>query len=214
MVESSYYSVPHHLIGETVDVRLTHLLVRIFHNNQEVALHERATKKWDYKRKAEHAPPYKESVLQCSRDELLALAQEMGSFIHQVAESILNHPSVDKLRPVRCLLRLSDKYSKDRLEKACERASICKIYSYKSVKSILENGLDCEAVEVANTEKIIPIQRYRFERDPADYKSGETFEEKLEKRHPVSKHGNAMAGVFNGLVSDRAIDECAKQDCY
>jgi transposase len=198
MVDSCYYSVPHCLIGKTVDVRLTHSLVRIFHNNQEVALHERATKKWDYKRRAEHAPPYKESVLCCSRDDLLALAQEIGPFTHQVAESILSHPSVDKLRPVRCLLGLSGKYPKERIERACERASICKIYSYK----------DREVVEMATAKKIVPFHRYRFERDPSDYKSDETFEERLEKLHPTSKHGNAMAGVFNALIADRVIDDC------
>jgi hypothetical protein len=185
---------------------------RVIHDahmtGQEVALHERATKKWDYKRRAEHAPPYKESVLCCSRSDLLALAQEIGPFTHQVAEFILSHPSVDKLRPVRCLLGLSGKYPKERVERACERASICKIYSCKSVKSILENDLDRESVEMATAKKIVPFHRYRFERDPSDYKSDETFEERLEKLHPTSKHGNAMAGVFNALIADRVIDDC------
>ena len=216
MIESSYYSVPHHLINETVEVRLTHSLVRIFHNNQEVALHERAKKQGEYKRKTEHAPPYEEAVLQSSRDGLLALAQETGSFTHQLVQSILSHPSIDKLKPIRHLLGLSKKYSKDRLEKACERAWICKLLSYKSVKSILENGLDLQAVEVENTGKIISLRRYRFARDSSDYKScaeSETFEDKLEKLHPLSKHGNAMAGIFNGLIADQAAEECKKRDC-
>ena len=212
MLESSYYSVPYHLIDETVDVRMTNSLIRIFHNHQEVALHERATKKWEYKRKTEHAPPYEEAVLQSSRDGLLALSQEVGPFTHQFVQSLLSHPSIDKLKPIRHLLGLSKKYSRERLEKACERACICQLLSYKSVKSILETGLDSQGIEVANTGKIIPLPRYRFARDPADYKSAsndrsETLEEKLEKRHPVSKHGNAMAGVFNGLIADQVAEE-------
>jgi hypothetical protein len=74
MLNNAYYSVPYQLIGETVEACVTYSLVRIFHKHKEVALHEKATKKWEYKRKAEHAPPFKEAVLQCSREGLLALA--------------------------------------------------------------------------------------------------------------------------------------------
>ena len=70
--------MPYQLIGETVEVCMTYSLVRIFHKNKEVALHEKAKKKWEYKRKPEHAPPFKEAVLQCSRDGLLALAEDIG----------------------------------------------------------------------------------------------------------------------------------------
>jgi len=92
MINSAYYSVPFQLIGETVDVCMTYSLVRIFHKHREIALHEKATKKWEYKRKAEHAPPFQEAVLQCSRDGLLALASDIGTFTHQVAYNILSHP--------------------------------------------------------------------------------------------------------------------------
>jgi hypothetical protein len=213
MIDCAYYSVPHQLIGEAVEARATHSLVRIFHNNKEVALHERATKKWDYKRKSEHAPPFQEAVLQSTRVGLLALAEDIGSFTYQVVHTILSHPSVDKLKPARYLLRLAEKYSKERLEKACQRAFHCKMFSYANVKNILENGLDSELIETLKTNKVTPLPRYRFERDPADYKTSdkdyrsETFEEKLERLHPFSKHGNAMAGPWNSLMADQIIEE-------
>ena len=211
MVESAYYSVPYQLIGETVEVCMTYSLVRIFHKHKEVALHEKATKKWEYKRKSEHSPPFKEAVLQCSRDGLLALAGDIGTFTYQVAYNILSHPSVDKLKPVRHMLKLAEKYSKERLEKACQRASNYKMYSYASVKNILENNLESQPFETPDTGKIIPLPRSRFARDPVDYKSNyttkETFEEKLARLHPMSKHGNAMLGVFEGLLADQIIEE-------
>lgn len=211
MVNTAYYSVPYQLIGETVEVCMTHSLVRIFHKHKEVALHEKATKKWEYKRKSEHAPPFKEAVLQCSRDGLLALAGDIGTFTYQVAYNILSHPSVDKLKPVRHMLKLVEKYSKERLEKACQRASNYKMYSYGSVKNILENNLDSQPFEAPDTGKIVPLPRARFARDPADYKSNytakETFEEKLTRLHPISKHGNAMMGVFEGLLADQMIED-------
>jgi transposase len=211
MVDCAYYSVPFQLIGETVDVCSTHISIRIFHQNKEVTLHERARKKWEYKRKTEHAPPFQEAVLQCSRDGLLALAEDIGTFTYQVAHTILSHPSVDKLRPVRLLLNLANKYSKERLEKACCRAFNCKLFSTSSVKNILENNLDSQPLETHHVEKIVSLPQPRFARDPADYKSSysvkETFEETLQRLHPISKHGNAMLGVFEGLLADQIEEE-------
>lgn len=211
MVDSAYYSVPCQLINETVEVCVTHSLVRIFHKNKEVALHEKATKKWEYKRKTEHAPPFQEAVLQCSRDGLLAMAEEIGNYTSQMAHAILSHPSVDKLKAVRHMLKLAAKYSKERLEKACQRAFTYKMCSYQSIKNILLNNLDSQPLEVPSTNKIVSLPRPRFARNPIDYRSScqafETFEEKLERRHPFSKHGNAMMGVFHRMLADQIVEE-------
>jgi transposase len=212
MHESAYYSVPYRLIEKTVQVCATNSFIRIFYDHQEVAFHEIAKEKWEYKRKTEHAPPLKEEVLQCSREGLLLQAEKIGSFTYRVAFEILSHPSVDKLRPVRCLLKLGNKYSQDRLEKACQRACTYKMFSYQNVKNILENNLELEPAETPNTSKVVPFSNYRFARNSSDYKSAnynarETFEEKLMRIHPVSKHGNAMMGVWEGLLADQHIEE-------
>jgi hypothetical protein len=212
MYDCAYYSVPFHLIEKTVQVCATISLVRIFYDCKEVAFHERAKKKWEYKRKTEHAPPLQEEVLQCSREGLLSMAEKAGPFIYQVSHAILSHPSVDKLRPVRLLLKLANKYSQERLEKACQRAFYYKMFSYGSVKNILENKLDKQPIDAPSTNKIINLPQYRFARDPADYKtthhnSSETFEEKLKRLHPFSKHGNAMLGVYESLLADQIIED-------
>lgn len=122
MFDSAYYAVPYGLIGKTVQICSTTLLVRIFYDHREVAYHERAKNKWEYKRKAEYAPPLEEEVLQCSREGLLSLAEKVGPSTYQLVHGILSHPSIDKLRPVRHLLKLAKIYSQERLEKACHRA--------------------------------------------------------------------------------------------
>ena len=204
IVDCSYYAVPYELIGKTVQVCATTSLIRIFHDHKEVAYHERSTKKWEFKRKTEYAPPLQEAVLQCSREGLLSLAETVGLFTYQVVHEILSHPTIDKLRPVRLLLNLANKYSKERLEKACQRANTYKMFSHRNVKNILENNLDLEPTEISKTHKTAPLEAPRFNRDSADYKSSrkETFEEKLEKIHPYSKYGNGMLGAFEGMLAD------------
>jgi hypothetical protein len=207
MLNSAYYSVPYQLIGEMLDVCSTSSVVRIFHQHQEVATHEIAIKKWEYRRKPEHAPPFKDEVLNCSREGLLALAKDIGVFTHDLAHAILSHPSIDKLRPVRHMLRLAEKYSKERLEQACQRAFKYKMYSYASVKNILENNLDRHSIEEEQPEKIIPMPRPRFARDPADYKS-ETFRDRLERTSFHSPYGHAMMkDAFHMVLADAIIEE-------
>jgi hypothetical protein len=216
MFDSSYYSVPYELIGKSVQVCATTSLVRIFYDHKEVAYHERSKKKWGFKRKAEYAPPLKEVVLQCTREGLLSLAEAVGSFTYQLAHKILSHPSIDKLRPVRHLLNLANKYSKERLENACQRACVYQLTSYRDVKRILENNLDQQSVKDVIKSKVVPIQSFRFARNPEDYRSSAAFEtpkqnifmERLESVHPYSKHGNAMCGsVWDSLMADQIIEE-------
>jgi hypothetical protein len=207
MFDSAYYSVPYELIGKTVQICATTSLVRIFYDHREVAYHDRATKKWEYKRKAEYAPLLKEEVLKCTREGLLSLAEKVGPCTYQVAQAIFSHPTIDKLRTVRLFLRLGDKYSQERLESACQRACSYKMFSYANIKNILVNNLDSEATKKASVDKIIPLPKYRFERDLAPYKSKETFEEKIERANPASKHGNAIMGTYQSLLADNIMDE-------
>ena len=211
MVDGAFYSVPHQLIGKMVQVCVTDSLVRIFFESKEAALHDRTTKKWDYKRKSEHAPPFKEAVLQCTREGLIDLSEAIGPFTNQMTKEILSHPSVDKLKPVRCLLNLKESYSVIDLELACQRALTCKLFSYSSVKSILEKKLQTEALENSVAKETFPIEPPRFARNPSDYKttysSSETFEEKLIRFHPVSTSGSAMMGAYEALMADQITQE-------
>lgn len=213
MIESAYYSEPYHLIGKTVEVCITTSLVRIFQDNKEVALHERAKEKRDYKRKLEHAPRFQEAVLQCTREGLLELANGIGSYTSLVAKGILSDPVVDKLRPVRSLLKLSEVYTAERLEAACKRASDNKLYHYASVKSILEKGLDSQAIQYSEEKKIDFAEAgFKFNRNSADYNVDDderpkTFEEKLIEARPFSTRGNAMWGPSMALMFDQMADE-------
>ncbi len=141
MVDSAYYSVPYRLIGKTVHVCVTSQVVRIFYDHQEEAMHPKAKQRWEYQRKSEHAPPLAEDVLQCNREGLLIQAEKLGPYIAEFCAALLSHPSIDKLRPVRCVIRLALQYPRERLENACKRALQYKTLSYESVKNILTKQL-------------------------------------------------------------------------
>ena len=217
MYDTAYYSVPFQLIGKTVQICATSSLIRIFYDHKEVAYHEKAKKKWEYKRKSEYAPPIHENVLQCSSEGILSLAQVVGDFTYKVVNEILSHPTIDKLRPARLLLNLANKYSKERLEKACKRAFNYKAYSYSSVKNILEHNLDGIPVE-ENSNKVVPIQQFRFARNFDDYKTAaypesKVFAGELKEAYSCSKHGNGMCkSHMDMVIADQIMEEELNQN--
>lgn len=174
MYGSAYYSVPYYLIGQTVQIMATSSMVRIFFEHNQVASHSRCSQKWEYRRNPEHAPPFKEMVLSCTREGLLIQSEEIGPWTHTFTQKILNDPVKDKLRPVRKLLALALSYEKNRIEAACERALHFSTLRYQSVKDILENGLDQEPVR-SQPSKVHPL--FKHARDPKEYQIKLTTQE-------------------------------------
>jgi hypothetical protein len=140
--QKAFYSVPYALIGTRVLVMANSSLVRIFHEGEEVTLHLRAKRLWEYVWKTEHAPPQLEQFLASSTQGLLLWAKRLGASVVKVAEHILADKAVDGIRPVRALVRLSERYGSGRLEAACARAVQFHTATYQSVKNILLQNLD------------------------------------------------------------------------
>lgn len=140
--EKAFYSVPYAFIGYTVLVMGNSKIVRVFYDHREITCHERVTRPWEYKWKTEHAPPNVEKYLNVSSRGLRMWAARLGPSVEAVVREILDDKVVDGLRPVRGLLRFSQKYSPERLEAACKRALVYETPTYISVKRILINELD------------------------------------------------------------------------
>lgn len=211
MWESSYYSVPYLLIGKQVDLCANSSTVRIYFEHNEVTLHDRATKKFEYKRKAEHAPPHKEAVLQCSRTGLEELAQDIGPQTHQYVLKMLSTPGIDKLAPARNLLRLKKEYGKENLEKACKRACLFQFTTYGQVKNILKNNLQEESSEKELPDKNMTHSKARFQyaRDPEEYKTTKksSWDDTWERLYPVPKYASTIFSGYLSAQADNQMDE-------
>ncbi len=162
--DCAYYSVPYRYIGEKVMVCANSSSVKVFYGHDLISSHTRAQKKWEYKRNKLHAPPYKEEYLSMTKESLLAWAGSIGKSTLEVAELIFSRKNIDGLRPVRGLLFLSNKYSRERLEAACRRAIYYDTPVYMSVKSILEKKLDRESCNTDETTMVNHLP-FKFARD-------------------------------------------------
>ncbi|WP_292015478.1 IS21 family transposase [Mesorhizobium sp.] len=77
-VEKTFYSVPHRLIGRTVEVRLTHRVVEIFHDHQRVASHVRRSQRSGHVTVNEHMPKAHQRYANTTPASLISRAARIG----------------------------------------------------------------------------------------------------------------------------------------
>ena len=77
----------------------------------------------------------------------LKSAQAIGPACRAVVEALFADRVLEHLRAAQGLLRLADQYGATRLEAACARAVHFGTPRYRTVKSILVQGLDCVSAQ-------------------------------------------------------------------
>lgn len=139
-----YYSVPYNLVHEKVDLRFTNTTVEILYNGKRIASHMRDDSKGRHTTIKEHMPKTHRQYTEWTPSRIINWAGKIGKSTAEIVEIILNSREYPEQAYRSCLgiLRLAKAYSNERVESACRRALIYKGYSYKSIKSIIENGLD------------------------------------------------------------------------
>jgi transposase len=143
-VDHHYYSVPHALVHEEVEARLSAMTVEVFHRGQRVASHRRSGERGRHTTVAEHMPKAHQKHLEWSPSRIVNWAQTIGPSTAALATAILaerRHPE-QGYRSCLGILRLGKRYGNDRLEAACARALAVCARSYRHVDSILKAGLD------------------------------------------------------------------------
>ena len=143
-VEGHFYSVPYRLVREQVDVRYTSATVECCHNGNRIASHPRSFVKGKHTTDPEHMPTSHREYAEWTPERLVTWASQTGKATAAVVESILSRRAYAEhgFRSCMGIISLGKKFSKERLEAACERALFIKGVSYASIKSILNNNLD------------------------------------------------------------------------
>lgn len=143
-IERHYYSVPHALVREEVEARITGATVEVFHRGQRVASHVRSDKRGAHTTNPEHMPLLHQKHLEWTPSRIIHWAGTIGRATSALVEAILRervHPE-HGYRSCLGILRLAKRYGDARLEAACARALRVGARSYRHVDSILKNGLD------------------------------------------------------------------------
>ena len=118
------YSVPHDLIGKTVDVRVSKNTVEVYFDDERVAVHVRmATAQHGPIVKPEHMPEAHRKYLAYNAEEFKAWAASIGPNTETVVHHFLTEGKEAEQGYKACasLTKLEKTYSAKRLEDACER---------------------------------------------------------------------------------------------
>jgi transposase len=136
------YSVPYRLVGESLWLKAMPASVQLFREHILVATHPRLFQPGQRSTVQDHMPP--EALAYQMRDPQWCLhqAERVGPDCLVLVEHLFADKVLENLRAVQGILRLREKYGAARLEAACRRALSFNNRRYRSVKTILEKGLD------------------------------------------------------------------------
>lgn len=137
------YSVPHRLIHQTVEVRLSATTVEVFHRGLRIWVHRRSFHS-GFTTVPAHMPHAHRAHLEWSPSRLIRWGATVGPHTAALVEQILAsrpHPE-QGYRSCLGLLRLTKQYGPDRVEAASGRAVTIGARSYRHVEAMLKHGLD------------------------------------------------------------------------
>jgi transposase len=143
-VEHHAYSVPHALVHEAVEVRLTATGLEVFHAGHRVAAHRRSAQRGGFTTDPAHMPKAHQAHHEWRPSRFIAWASTIGPQTAALVAAILAdrpHPE-QGYRSCLGILRLAKRYDAGRLEAACARALAAGARSYRHVDAILRRGLD------------------------------------------------------------------------
>ncbi len=158
-LERHYYSVPYTLVKKKIDIRYTAKTVECFYRNKRIASHLRDDRPGHHTTVKEHMPASHRKYLEWTPDRFKRWAAKIGPQTLTLTETLLvkrGHPQ-QAYRSLLGILRLGKSYGDERLEAACRRALHINALSYRSIESILKNGLDQKALP-ENNSKTTPVK--------------------------------------------------------
>jgi transposase len=213
-LDHHYYSVPHALVHERVELRFTAATVEAYWKSQRVASHARSAERGRHTTIAEHMPKAHQKHLTWTPSRLIHWAASLGPETATLVEAILAdrpHPE-QGYRSCLGILRLAKRYGPERLEAACARAVAVRARSYRHVDSILKRGLDRLPLPVREADRE-PVARAAAHENVrgADYYRPDPNEGGSDAQRTDPREADRPAAERAGDGLDRAATEPGEQ---
>ena len=154
-IDRHFYSVPHDLLRQEVEARITAGTVELFHRGKRVASHLRSAAR-HLSTAAEHMPSahrrYREWTHERIRREAAAVGDDAAVLLDLILRS-RPHPE-QGVRSCIGILGLVQHHGAERVDAACARALALGTRSYTSVAAILKNRRD-QPAEAAEAPSLV-----------------------------------------------------------
>lgn len=141
-IDYMHYSVPHSLIGRTLEAKVTASKVIVYDNGEPVCEHVRLTgRKGQYDTFDEHMPAnHRDAGSPWSDERFLSWAAKIGPETELAIARVLDSRKIveQAFVPCRNILGLSKRYTPQLLEAACAQVNaLCAVASYTGVKNAI-----------------------------------------------------------------------------
>lgn len=139
--EKTLYSVPFRLMGQQLWLRATEQVIQIYREQERVATHVRTS---SHRRSTvrDHLPPDALAWSMADPQHCLRESERIGPQCHALIQRLFADRVLDHLRAAQGVIRLEKQHGAARLEAACGRALAFDDPRYRTVKTILDRGLD------------------------------------------------------------------------
>jgi transposase len=142
--DNHLYSAPSALGGEELQVRATMSTIEVFHKHNRVASHRRSYHPHRMTTVPEHMPSSHRRYAEWTPSRMIdwanGIAPDLGAYVAELLKR--KHHSEQGFRAGMGLICLATKHGNDRLMKAVQRAAALSLYSYISIKTMLENRME------------------------------------------------------------------------
>jgi len=137
------YSVPHHLVGEKLELHANDNLVELYFHNKRITSHVRKYSP-GMTTLPEHMPAKHEKHHQWTAARLMNWAKDLGDEVLIWVQALLKQKQHEEQAYRVCLglLNLSRSYPPARLNNACAIANQHGLYRLKQIKAILQSNQD------------------------------------------------------------------------
>lgn len=143
--QKSYYSVPTRFLHKRVWVRCDSRAIRIFCGGELIKTHPPASRPGQRITDESDYPDRHLMYLMRTPSWCRSRASVVGPSAAEYMKHVLSDHPMRNLRKAQGVIRLGEKYGAERLEKACRRALYFQNFSFRTLKRILERGLDQES---------------------------------------------------------------------
>jgi transposase len=158
--DKHYYSVHYSHIGSRVIVIYTRSMVYIYSNGKRIAVHQRNRRKGAYTTNREHLCSHHRYYLDRSPEYYKAKAKQKSSTLYELFEQLFKQEKYPEQLYRTCdgLLNIQRKTPEGDFERACKLALENKVYSYRFIVNIIENGMTKSSSEPTN-QKALPFHK-------------------------------------------------------
>lgn len=139
-LENNYYSVPCKYVGEIVEARIYDNLIKIFFQNEQIALHERCFQTGNFITNNSHYPAYKNINSPQYQAMYASKMEQIGDSAKEFFILLLEMQPKHYNRMAQGIIALGKTYGAHIVNLACKRALFYGIFTYSKIKNICVSG--------------------------------------------------------------------------